>query len=146
MTPPFVVTYRCILQNACIAYTLVNNVITDPPGARRLELPAVTCDSVNKSYQVSLKWNDNDTGGANITSYTVGVTGLSEFTCPQAQCNVATNTTLITGLSCSSNYSFTVRAVNCNGSSNANDPMIIEGAFHWLIHVVRNFFLGLVVT
>ena len=47
------------------------------------------------------------------------------FVCPPEQCNVTTtNTTNITGLSCSTEYNFTVRAVNCVGSSSASMPHI----------------------
>ena len=58
------------------------------------------------------------------------------FVCPPEQCNVTTNTTTITGLNCSREYSFTVTAVNCIGSSTANIPLTTSSELcYWLLHI-----------
>ena len=85
----------------------------------------IGCDPTNTSYQTTLQWNANDTGGpgVSILYYLVEVTSPSGFMCLPEQCNVTANTTTITGLSCSTDYSFTVRAVNCIGSNIVSTPL-----------------------
>ena len=75
----------------------------------------------DNTYQTTLQWNDGDTN-VTILRYEVNVTSSPPgFMCPQDQCNVTTNTTTITGLNCSTDYNFTVRAVNCNGFSDVSN-------------------------
>ena len=87
------------------------------------------CGPDNTSYQITLQWNDGDTGGPDVSIlyYLVEVTSSppTGFMCPQGRCNVTTSTTTITGLSCSTEYNFTVTAVNCIGSSNDSETSTI---------------------
>ena len=78
----------------------------------------MTCDNVNKNFQVTLVWNPpNSIGGLSveIKRYLLNITGPPGFTCPPEQCNVTTTNTTITGLMCNTSYNVTVRAVNCAG-------------------------------
>ena len=99
-------------------------------GVRQFGAHSVLCDiTTSMSYQVSLQWNADDTGGPDVSIlyYLVEVTSPSGFVCPPEQCNVTVNTTTITGLSCSTDYSFTVRTANCGGlSSPANLTLVIH--------------------
>ena len=103
---------------------MANVTITSVPGVRQFVPPLLhnaSCDT-NTSYKIPLQWNDNVTGGPDVSIlyYLVEVTSPSGFVCPPEQCNVTANTTTITGLSCSTDYSFTVRAVNCIGTSDVS--------------------------
>ena len=60
-----------------------------------------------------------------ILYYLVEVTSPSGFVCPPEQCNVTANTTTITGLNCSTDYSFTVIAVNCVGNSTVSNTKTV---------------------
>ena len=99
---------------------------TAPPGPpTSLNSSLLTCDAVNGNH-ATLKWTQpNNTGGQNvkISRYLLDVTGPAGYTCPAKQCNVTTTNTTITGLLCNTNYTVTVRAVNCenNGSSSASE-------------------------
>ena len=76
--------------------------------------------------QVTLTWTQpNNTGGqnVNISRYLLDVIDPAGFICPADQCNVTTTTTTITGLLCNTNYTVTVRAVNC---VNKGDPSTFE--------------------
>ena len=97
-------------------------MITDSPGSPTLiNAPSLlTCDPVNGN-QVTLNWTN--TGGL---YYLLNVTGPAGYTCPADQCNVTTINTTITGLLCSSNYTVTVRAVNCAGASGPSQPVVIR--------------------
>ena len=80
---------------------------------------SVTCKDFNRG-QATLHWTSpTDTGGqgVDIKWYLLNVTGPAGYTCPADQCNVTTTNTTITGLLCNSNYTVTVRAVNCAGAS-----------------------------
>ena len=95
------------------------------PGTRQLTIFNTGCDPDGTSYQTTLQWNANDTGGPDVSIlyYLVEVTSPSGFVCLPEQCNVTANTTTITGLNCSTDYSFTVRAVNCIGTSDVSDTV-----------------------
>ena len=97
------------------------------PGTRQLTIFNTGCASDGTSYLTTLQWNANDTGGPDVSIlyYLVEVTSPSGFVCPPEQCNVTVNTTTITGLSCSTDYSFTVRAVNCVGNSTVSNTKTV---------------------
>ena len=81
--------------------------------------------------QVVLEWEQPlETGGVGIEIerylLTVKATSGPEFSCPPDQCNVTTTNTTISGLSCNTNYTATVRAVNCNGMSNETEAINIS--------------------
>ena len=97
-------------------------MITDSPGSPTLiNAPSlIKCDAVNGN-QVTLNWTN--TGGL---YYLLNVTGPAGYICPADQCNVTTTNTTITGLLCNTNYTVTVRAVNCAGSSAPSQPVVIR--------------------
>ena len=112
----------------CFMKVLIHSC-TVVPGTRQFGAHCVSCDTTGStSYQTTLQWNANDTGGPDVSIlyYLVEVTSSpSGFVCPPEQCNVTANTTTITGLSCSTDYSFTVRAVNCNGTSAVSETRTV---------------------
>ena len=92
-------------------------------------VPSTSCDSFS-SNQVILQWTlPTETGGpgVNIEHYVVNVTGPAGVTCSPEPCNmISGTTTTITGLLCNTNYTATVRAVNCRGEGNSSPPVVIR--------------------
>ena len=94
------------------------------PAAPQVAAPIVSCDLVSGSYQAMLQWS----GDTSHTHYQVEVTSPAGFVCPPEQCNITTTITTITGLRCATNYSLTVRAVNCAGQGNTTTITLpVEG-------------------
>ena len=62
----------------------------DVPGTRQLTILNTGCALDSTSYQTTLQWNANDTGGPDVSIlyYLVEVTSPSGFVCPPEQCNV----------------------------------------------------------
>ena len=102
---------------------------TAPPGPPiSLNSSSSICDTVTGN-QVTLTWNqpDNTDGqNVNISYYLLDVIEPAGYTCRPNQCNVTTTNTTITGLQCNTNYTVTVRAVNCRGEGNSSTFEIIE--------------------
>ena len=98
-----------------------------------MSVPSTSCDPMSGN-QVTLQWTPpTDTGGDNviIEHYVVDVTGPAGVTCSPEPCNMISGTTTnttITGLLCNTNYTFTVRAVNCRGEGNSSPPVVIRTA------------------
>ena len=88
--------------------------LIDSPKARQFTSFNVTCDTSNGTYQASVTFNDDETGGSDINYYNGTVTVPSGFS---SQFNVTNNTVVITGLQCSTSYNINVTAVNCAGVS-----------------------------
>ena len=104
--------------------------VTAVPGSPTLMIvPPPTCDSISGN-QVTLQWTPpTDTGGpgVDITHYVVDVTGPAGVTCSPEPCNMTNGTnTTITGLLCNTNYTVTVRAVNCRGEGTSSPPVVIR--------------------
>ena len=94
-----------------------------------MSIPSTTCDSMSGN-QIILQWiRPNDTGADNVTieHYVVDVTGPAGVTCSPEPCNNISGTiTSLTGLLCNTNYTVTVRAVNCRGEGNSSTPVVIR--------------------
>ena len=94
-------------------------------------VPPTLCDSFSGN-QVTLQWTPpTDTGGpgVNITHYVVDINGPAGVTCSPEPCNmISGTTTTITGLLCNTNYTVTVRAVNCRGEGTSSPPVVIRTA------------------
>ena len=88
--------------------------LIDSPKARQFTFFSVTCDRSNGTYQASVTFNDDETGGSDINYYNGTVTGPSGFS---YHFNVTTNTAVIPGLQCFTSYNIYVTAVNCAGVS-----------------------------
>ena len=78
-----------------------------------------SCDSAGGLYQVTLRWNDSARNTAPALYYLIHVTSHPGFVCRTGQCNTTARSTTITGLSCSSGLSFTIRGANCAGLGEA---------------------------
>ena len=96
-----------------------------------MSVPPTSCDPVSGN-RISLQWTlPNDTGGDNviIEHYVVDVTGPAGVTCSPEPCNKISGTTIfLTGLLCNTNYTVTVRAVNCRGEGTSSPPVVIRTA------------------
>ena len=94
--------------------------------------------------QVTLQWTPpTDTGGDNVTieRYVVNVTGPVGVTCSPEPCNmISGTTTTISGLLCNTNYTVTVKAVNCRGESNSSTPTMIAVTTPGEVTVIINVF------
>ena len=84
----------------------------DSPKTR--QFTSVTYDTSDGTYQASVTFNDDETGGSDIEYYNGTVTSPSGFS---YHFNVTTNTVVIPGLQCSTSYNINVTAVNCAGAS-----------------------------
>ena len=85
------------------------------PGAPQVIFNTGSCDSAGGLYQVTLRWNDSARNTAPALYYLINVSSHPGFVCPTEQCNTTTRSTTITGLSCSTDLSFTIRGANCAG-------------------------------
>ena len=94
--------------------TLILILLTDSPKTRQFTFFNITCDTSDGTYQASITFNDDETGGSDIQYYNGTVTGPSGFS---SQFNVTNNTVVIPGLQCSTSYNINVTAVNCAGVS-----------------------------
>ena len=75
--------------------------------------------------QNTLQWSPPTDTGVDITHYVVDVTGPAGVTCLPEPCNVISGTTtIITGLLCNTNYTVTVRAVNCRGEGTSSSVVL----------------------
>ena len=103
--------------------------LTAVPGSPTLmDLPSASCDPMSGN-QVTLHWTPpTDTGGDNVTieHYVVDVTEPAGVTCSPEPCNTISGANAtITGLLCNTNYTVTVRAVNCRGEGISSTPAMI---------------------
>ena len=88
------------------------------PTPPQVNAPIVSCDLVSGSYQAMLQWS----GDTDHTHYQVEVTSPAGFVCPPEQCNITATTTIITGLSCATNYyTLAISAFNCAGQGNTTN-------------------------
>ncbi|MDA1338174.1 MAG: Ig-like domain-containing protein, partial [bacterium] len=99
-------SYTVTLTNSC-GYTATSGSASVTAGAF-VAKPVVTATRMSQTDRVTLSWGND----ANATSYTINGTGTrSTPSCSGSICSSE-----ITGLSCSTTYSYTVKATNACGS------------------------------
>ena len=111
----------------------------DSPKTRQFTSFNVTYDTSNGTYQASVTFSGDETGGSDINYYNGTVTGSSGFS---SQFNMTTNTVLITGLQCSTNYTINVTAVNCAGVSTVKTTSFTTpqpGECIGMLYCIHNF-------
>ena len=111
-------SYTVTLTNSC-GYTSTSGTKTITAGTF-VSKPNVTATRMSQSDRVKLSWGND----ANATSYTINGTGTKSM----PSCSGSTCSTIVTGLSCSRTYSYTVTATNACGSSfnKTSDPVSIK--------------------
>ena len=118
--------------------------LTAVPGSPTLmSVPPTSCDPMSGN-QITLQWTPpTDTGGDNVTieHYVVDITEPAGVTCLPELCNNISGTiTFLTGLLCNTNYTVTVRAVNCRGEGNSSTPAMIAVTTPGEVTVIINVF------
>ena len=86
------------------------------PDTRQFSPPIVSCGQSGGTYSVTVRWNTNNTGGADINNYYVTLLDLDSLGVPMEFPMTGNNFT-VNGLDCSANRSVSVFADNCAGNS-----------------------------